>query len=58
MSWGNHVITYEVWNQRVLTGITKAASDFGNTEEKARAIVDASGKVEFEGRRRSDCNDS
>ena len=47
MSYGKHTLTFEIWDQSVLQGVTRQNADFGNSEQAARDYVASQGYIEF-----------
>ena len=48
MSYNKHTLTYEVWDQIVLTGVTPTNASWENSKEAARKVVDDAGRVQFQ----------
>lgn len=43
MTWGLHNVTFEVWDQQVLPGVTPDNADFDNSNTAVRNIVSSDG---------------
>uniref|UniRef100_A0A7S2V8C0 Uncharacterized protein n=1 Tax=Entomoneis paludosa TaxID=265537 RepID=A0A7S2V8C0_9STRA len=48
MSFGKHSLTFEIWDQTTLAGVTPTNADFDNSEAAGKALVTNAGKVQFQ----------